>query len=396
MSYKKVYNQKAYNQKIYKRILAFPPHSVFLFGVRGSGKTSLLKKIFPKAFYIDLLDGSIYQSYLTNMALFYDELSLLKKGSLVVVDEIQKLPSLLNEVHRLIESRSLRFILTGSSARKIRARGVNLLAGRAGWLTLHPFTPEELGKDFDLNKALQFGMLPLVFSSKAPDFALKAYTQLYLKEEIKEEALVRNLPGFARFLHIAGLYHGQCVNMSGIARESEISRDAVRGFFSILEDSLLGFFLPAYSSKIRLREQKHPKFYFIDPGLARVLKGDSGPIGQEEKGALFEGLVAQILRAYGDYRQVFDSFFYWSPSNAKKTKVDFLLKRGSRELIAIEAKARPKVFSDDLKGLKAIADMPHIKRRILVYMGNRSRKTEEGIEIWSFSHWCEVLKKGLL
>ena len=383
-------------KKIYKRVLSFPPHSVFLFGVRGSGKTSLLKKRFPKAFYIDLLDGSRYQSYLTNITLFYNELRTLKRGSLVIVDEIQKLPHLLNEVQRLIETFSLRFILTGSSARRIRARGVNLLAGRAGWLTLHPFIPEELGKDFDLEKTLQFGMLPLILSSKAPDFALKAYTQLYLKEEIKEEALVRNLPGFARFLRIAGLYHGQYVNMSGIARESEISRDAVRGFFSILEDSLLGFFLPAYSSKIRLREQKHPKFYFIDPGLARALKGEAGPVTQEEKGALFEGLVAQILRAYGDYRSLYDSFFYWSPAGSKKTKVDFLLQRSSKELIAIEAKARSQVFSDDLRGLKAIADMPNIKRRIMVYMGSRPRKTADGIEIWPFSHLCAILKKGLL
>ncbi len=383
-------------KKIYKRALSFPPHNVFLFGVRGSGKTSLLKKVFPKAVYIDLLDGSLYQSYLTNITLFYNELRTLKRGSLVIVDEIQRLPSLLNEVHRLMESFSLRFILTGSSARKIRVRGVNLLAGRAGWLTLHPFIPEELGKDFDLDKALRVGLLPLILSSKAPDFALKAYTQLYLKEEVKEEALVRNLPGFARFLRVAGLYHGQYVNMSGIARESEVSRDTVRGFFSILEDSLLGFFLPAYSSKIRLREQKHPKFYFIDPGLARTLKGHSGPVTNEEKGALFEGLVAQILRANRDYHSLFDEMYYWSPSGAKKTEVDFLLQRGTKELIAIEVKSRAQVFSDDLRGLKAIADMPHIKRRIMVYMGDRPRKTEDGIEIWPFAHWCSILKKGLL
>ncbi len=369
-------------------------HNCFLFGVRGSGKTALLQKKFPSAHYIDLLDSSIYQSYLTHTELFYEELSDFKRGDLVIVDEIQKLPHLLNEVHRLIESRSLRFILTGSSARKMRSKGVNLLAGRAGWLTLHPFVPEELENDFDLKTALRFGLLPIVYSSVDRAFALKAYTQVYLKEEIKAEALVRNLPAFARFLTVAGLYHGQIVNMSAIARESEISRDSVRGFFSILEDTLLGFFVPAYSGKIRLREKKHPKFYFIDPGLARALKNNTGEVSTEEKGALFEGLVAQLLRAYGDYRGLYDSLFYWSPAGAGTTEVDFLLQRGSRELIAIEAKSSNRVFSESYKGLRAVSKLPLVKRKILVYTGPRKRKTPDGIEIWPFSYFCTALKKG--
>ena len=384
------------HKKLYDRMIAFPKsHSFFLFGVRGSGKTSLLKKKFPKAYYIDLLNEKTYQNYLANTGQFYQEASSQAKGSLIIIDEIQRMPWLLNEVHRLIESSSHRFILTGSSARKIRAKGVNLLAGRAGWLNLHPFVPKELGNSFDLQKALKFGLLPVIWSSPDKAFALKAYAQMYLKEEIKAEALVRNLPGFARFLNVASLFHGQVVNMSSIARESAISRDSVRGFFSILEDTLLGFFLPAYSGKIRLREKKHPKFYFIDPGLALALKNPSKLLAKNpDKAMLFEGLVAQILRAYKDYKNLFDEFYYWSPANSIKTEVDFILQRGQKELIAIEVKFKDQVFSNDLKGLKAIADLSSVKRRILIFLGDTKRKTKEGVEIWPFSDFCQALEKN--
>lgn len=385
-----------YKKKTYKRILSFPKANFFLFGVRGSGKTSLLKQKFPKAHYIDLLSEEVYQSYLANVKLFYQQINATKK-SLVIVDEIQRMPNLLNEVHRLIESpSSKRFILTGSSARKIRAGGVNLLAGRAGWLNLYPFTPEELGPDFNLDTALCSGLLPVVWSSSDRSFALKAYTQVYLKEEVKAEGLTRNLQGFSRFLQVAGLYHAQTVNMSAIARESEISRDSVKNFFSILEDTLLGFFLPAYSTKIRLREQKHPKFYFIDPGIARSLKQNFGQVSFEEKGFLFEGLIAQLLRTYKDYKSLYDSLFYWSPAEARKTEVDFILKRGSKELIAIEVKSSSHVSASDYKGLQAIGCLKQVKRRIVVYTGEYNRKTEDGIEIWPFPYFCKMLQKGMI
>lgn len=384
-------------KKIYKRILICPKANFFLFGVRGSGKTSLLKQKFPKALYIDLLNESIYQSYLANVKLFYQRVEAFK-GRLVIIDEIQRMPNLLNEIHRLIElsSSPKRFILTGSSARKIRAKGVNLLAGRAGWINMHPFTPEELGKDFNLDTALKVGLLPVVWSSSDRSFALKAYTQMYLKEEIKAEGLTRNLPGFARFLPVAGLYHAQIINMNAIARESQISRDSVRGFFSILEDTLLGFFLPAYSAKIRLREQKHPKFYLIDPGIARSLKQNFGSVSKEEQGSLFEGLIAQLLRAYKDYRNLCDSISYWAPAEARKTEVDFILERGKKELIAVEVKSSSHVSSSDYKGLKAIACLKQVRRRIVVYAGDDNRKTEDGIEIWPFHYFCKMLKQGSL
>ena len=372
--------------------------NLFLFGARGSGKTQLLKRRFPdppvgKALHIDLLDQSLYQSYRADIKLFYERVNAFKKNGLVIVDEIQEMPELLNEVHRLIESSDRRFILTGSSARKIKARGVNLLGGRASEITLHPFVPEELGEDFNLNLALRYGLLPIVWASDDQSGKLKAYTEFYLKEEIKAEALVRDLPGFARFLKIAGLCHGQVINFSNIGREAQIQRHEAREYFSILEDTKLGFFLPAYCPKLRIREQKSPKFYLIDPGLARAFKGDFGPVSTEEKGFLFEGLTAQILRAYRDYRELYEGIYYWS-SLESKTEVDFLLKKGE-DLTAVELKAKERVSAQDYKGLRAMANLPSVKRRIVVYMGDHIGKTEDGIEILPFEEFCRNLQEGL-
>ena len=313
------------------------------------------------------------------------------------MDEIQRMPELLNEVHRLIEDHSAarQFILTGSSNRKLRKAGVNLLAGRAGRLVLHPFVPEELGRDFDLEQALEKGLVPVIWSHHNKSFALKAYVEQYLIEEIKAEALVKDLSGFTRFLEISGIFHGQAVNMNAVARDAEISRKSVQEFFSILEDTMLGFFVPAYYPRLKVREKKHKKFYLADPGIARTVKNNRGPVSFEEKGPLFEGLVAQILRAYQNYTDLYDKMFYWSPSHAKNTEVDFLLQKG-KHLIAIEAKAKPQVSSQDYKGLKAIKDLPNVKKRIAVYMGDTKRKTQEGIDIWPFDKFCKILSEKKL
>ncbi len=381
---------------IYKnRIIDIPKNkNLFLFGVRGSGKTKLLKRLFPSALYIDLLDRSLYQSYLSDISLFYKKVQASSDSGLVIVDEIQKMPELLDEVHRLIESSRRQFILTGSSARKIKkAKGVNLLGGRAGKMLLHPFVPEELGEDFNLHQALRYGLLPIVWSSPDRSDKLKDYAETYLKEEIKAEALVRDLPAFARFLEVAGLYHGQVINMENVKRESQIPKNSVREFFSILEDTMLGFFLPAYYPKLRLKEQKKPKFYLIDPGLSRALKKNYGSVSVEEKGFLFEGLIAQILRAYGDYHNLYEDIYYWSSLEAKKTEVDFLLKRGE-ELIAIEVKAKEQVSKRDYQGLQAIKELSAVKKRVVVYLGKAIFKTKEGIDIWPFDFFCQNLKEN--
>ncbi len=379
---------------MYNRMFKPPQSSYFLLGPRGTGKSLFLREKYRGSTYVNLLDENLYQSYLADVGLFYQQLVGLNRGETVVVDEIQRLPHLLNEVHRLIEENGLRFVLSGSSARKLRRSGVNLLAGRALNCYMHPFTPEELGDDFSLDEALKRGTIPLCFSSPHPTATLKAYTQTYLKEEIQNEAIVRNLPGFARFLPVAALYHGQVLNVASAARDAEVSRTTIEGYFGILEDTLIGFKWPAYESGIRVREKKKPKFYFVDPGLVRALKRSSGEVSPEERGHLFEGFIAQILRAYRDYRDLYDEHFYWAPAEANKTEVDFLLTRG-KNLIAIECKSSQRVSKTDLMGLNAVKEMNSVKRRILVFLGERKR-TVDGIEILPLRDFLALLEQGRL
>ena len=348
------------------RILKAPQQSFFLMGPRGSGKSTWLRATFPDRHVIDLLAEETYQRLLASPGLFADELRALKADRWVIVDEVQRLPSLLNEVHRFIEEKRLRFVLCGSSARKLKRANVNLLAGRALHRSMHPFVPEELGADFDLNEALRFGLLPIVWDSSAKDDTLAAYARLYFKEEIQAEALVRNLPGFARFLPLAALFHGQTVNVTNIAREAGVARTTVAGYLDILEEKLLCFRLPVYEAKLRVRERKLPKWYWCDPGIVRAMKRTSGGVAPEERGALFEGMVAQLLRAYKDYRVLYDDLYYWATSGSSTTEVDFLLVRGS-ELIAVEAKSGKTFAEAWCKGLRAVAQLKGLRRRIIVY-----------------------------
>jgi len=375
----------------YSRLLAPPAKSFFLFGPRGTGKTTLVRELWPEAARVDLLDEALYQSYLANIGLFHDELVRLPRGARVVVDEIQRLPQLLNEVHRLVEERRLCFVLLGSSARKLRQAGVNLLAGRALQRQLHPFVPAELGADFDLRQTLEVGTLPIVWDSDEQQETLRAYVQTYLKEEIQAEALVRNLPGFVRFMPVAALFHGQVVNTASIARDAEVARTTVEGFFSILEETLLGFWLPAFETKLRVRERKKPKFYFVDPGLVRAIKHQTGTVSPEERGHLFEGWLVQLLRAHNDYHGLYDEAAYWAPAEARQVEVDLVLSRG-RERIAIEIKGKPTLAGRDLAGLKAIADLPGLKRRIAVYTGPRQQQ-RDGIEVWPVATLLEQLER---
>jgi predicted AAA+ superfamily ATPase len=362
------------------RIIAPPEGSFFLFGPRGAGKSTWLREVFPQAHRIDLLSEALYQSYLVDIGAFARELQGLARGSLVVVDEVQRLPALLNEVHRHIEDRGLRFVLCGSSARKLKTAGTNLLAGRAVRRHLHPFVPEELGRAFDLDTALRYGTLPVVWSAPDRGETLAAYAQLYLKEEVQAEALVRSLPGFARFLPVAALFHGEVVNVAGIARDAGAARTTVGGYLDILEDTLLAFRLPAFEARLRVRERRHPKLYWADPGLPRAMKRQLGPPGAEERGHLFEGWVASLLRAYRDYRGLFEDWGYWAPGKGSSLEVDFVLRRGG-DIVAVEARAGQKVFEADLRGLRVIAELPGVRRRLVVCRGERRQRTADGIEI---------------
>jgi len=372
------------------RIYRLPHDSFFLFGLRGVGKSTWIGERLPDAHRFDLLDEGLYQRLLADPAQFAGELRRLEPGSWVVVDEIQRLPGLLNEVHRFIEEGGLRFALLGSSARKLRAAGVNLLGGRALWREMFPLTPEELGEDFDLDRALEVGGLPLVLASEQPHETLRAYVQLYLREEVKGEALVRNLAGFARFLPVAGLFHGQLLNVAGVARDAGVARTTVEGYLEVLEDTLLARRLPAYEARLRVRERKHPKLYWMDPGVARAAKGVHGAVVPEESGALLEGWVHGLLCAYMAERELGEALAYWAPTGSKRLEVDFVLRRGN-ELCALEVKASRRVHPADLAGMRAIGELPGLVRRVLIHRGERPTRMEDGIDAWPVETFLEAL-----
>jgi predicted AAA+ superfamily ATPase len=378
-----------------RRRLVAPAQSFFLFGPRGAGKSTWVREELPEAHRIDLLDEARFQAYLARPGLFADEVRALPRGAVVCVDEVQRIPPLLNEVHRFIEERRLRFVLCGSSARKLKQHGTNLLAGRAVRRALHPFVPAELGRDFDLDSALRFGTLPVIWGSAGRKDALLAYAQMYLREEIQAEALVRNLPGFARFLPVAALFHAQVLNTTSLARDAGVARTTVTGYLEVLEDTLLAFRLPAYEGKLRVREKKHPKLYWVDAGIVRGIRRQLGAPSPEERGALFAGWVANLLRIHADYDELFDDWYYWAPAEAARTEVDFLLRR-ERDWLAIEAKAGTRVGPDELRGLRAIRDLPRLVRRILVYGGTRRLRTEEGIDVWPATELAEAIAAASL
>ncbi len=377
------------------RIFDAPRKSFFLMGPRGVGKSTYLRLAFPDAHVVNLLAEDTYQRLLANPGLLAAELRAVPGDRWVILDEVQRLPALLNEVHRFIEERRLRFVLCGSSARKLRRAGVNLLAGRALNRAMHPFTPEELGEQFVLHDALQHGLLPIVWDSEDRAETLVAYTQMYLKEEIQAEALVRNLPGFARFLPVAALFHGQTFNVTNIAREAQVARTTVTGYLEILEETLLGFQLAAYETRLRVRERRLPKWYWCDPGLVRAMKKVTTPPAPEEGGALFEGLVAQLIRAYTDYRDLCDEFYYWSTAAQTRTEVDFLLTRAG-EFVAVEVKSGGTFAESWCKGLRALAALPGLRRRLVVYPEGPELRTADGIEILPFSRFSNLLAADAL
>ncbi len=373
------------------RLLDAPRQSFFLLGPRGSGKSTWVRHELAGAHRIDLLDQAVYHAYLARPGQFADELRAVRPGTTVVVDEVQRVPALLNEVHRFIEERRMRFVLCGSSARKLKQHGTNLLAGRALRRQLHPFVPAELGKAFDLDAALAHGTLPLIWQAPSPWEALVAYVQLYLREEIQAEALVRNLPGFVRFLPIAALFHGQTLSVASLARDAEVSRTTVAGYLEILEDTLLAFRLAAWEGRLRVRERRHPKLFWVDAGLVRAMRRQRDTPAPEEQGPLFEGWIANLLRIHNDYGGgLFDEWYYWAPGEAARTEVDFLLRRG-RDWIAIEAKSTTRAEADQLRGLRAIDGLAGLRRRILAYRGARRMATADGIEVWPVDHLLAVL-----
>ncbi len=377
---------------VYSRITRPPARSFFLFGVRGVGKSWWARVTLPDAPRFDLLDEALFHDLLADTSLFRDLVSTAAPGDWVVIDEVQRIPALLNEVHRQIEERGLRFALLGSSARKLKTAGTNLLAGRAVRKAMYPLVPRELGRDFNLDEVLMYGSLPVVWTADNRREVLESYTQLYLREEIRAEAAVRNLPGFVRFLPIAALLHGQALNVAGIARDAGVARTTVAGYLDILEDTLLTWRLPAFEARLRVRERRRPKLYWVDPGVVRAVKRQLGPVSAEERGALFEGWILGLLRAHAEEQPIFDSIHYWAPAESS-TEVDFLLRRDG-EYLAVEAKAARRYNTALLRGLRAIEDLPGLVRRVLVHDGRRAFRTEDGIDVWPVKRFLEALRSG--
>lgn len=374
-------------KSLYPRQIVLPTESFFLFGARGTGKTSLLDDRLKPALEIELLSQEAYLKYGQDPALLRRQLETLKPGQWVWIDEVQRLPELLNEVHWGIEKKRLRFALSGSSARKLRKAGVNLLAGRALSRTLFPLTPQELSKDFNLEKVLQFGSIPLIITSSDPKDRLKAYVHAYLKEEIQAEAYVKDIPYFARFLKVASLLHGRTLSLSSVARDVGVKRPTIENYFSVLEDTLLAYRLPPLESGLRVKERRHPKFYWVDPGLVNALREDWGPPSPEERGALFEGLICMLLRAAQSYRGAIDEIHYWSSG---PLEVDFVIKKDSR-YTAIEVKSGSRHRNEDCAGLRAISGLKKLDRRVIIYPKIDKQRTADGIEILSYLEFFETL-----
>ena len=349
------------------RFFRAPEQSFFLFGPRGTGKSSWIQHNFTDALVVDLLRPEVYRE----MSARPERLAQLVHGNRdrnpVVIDEVQRVPELLNVVHDLIESRSgHRFVLTGSSSRKLRRGGVNLLAGRALNRSLHPFMAAEL-PTFDLGSALVEGMLPVVLAAPQPTEVLDAYATLYLEEEVRLEGWARNVGNFARFLEVVSFSHAAVLNISNVARECQIERKTVAGYIEVLEDLLLSFRRPVFTRRARRQTSTHPKFYLFDAGVYRSLR-PKGPLDRAEEidGSAFEGLVAQHLRAWIAYSGKECDLFYWRTRSG--VEVDFVI-YGEDGFWAVEVKNTAKIRSQDLRPLKSFcSDYPECEP-ILVYRG---------------------------
>lgn len=365
---------------MYKRLLKKPlegNHSFFLFGPRGTGKTSWLKAQIPNGLYIDLLNQETFFFLLTNPHKIEE---MIPKGfkDWIIVDEVQKIPDLLNEVHRMIESYRYKFILTGSSARTLKRKGTNLLAGRALYYKMFPLTTLELGSDFHLEKSLKIGHLPTVYAQnvKAEDY-LNAYIHVYLREEVMQEGLTRNAGAFARFLQTASFSQGSILNITEIAREASIERKTVEDYFQITEDLLLATRVPVFTKRAKRKTVAHSKFYFFDVGVYRTLR-PMGPFDspEEAEGPALESLVFQELQAINSYFELGYTLYFWK--TVDRLEVDFIL-YGPKGLIGIEVKRSKKINADDLKALKAFqADYPTAK--LYLFYGGSQRLYLDKIE----------------
>ncbi len=353
-------------------MMSLPKSSVLLFGPRGTGKSTWLRQNFPDATTYDFLDSREALRLERNPRVLFDELQTKPQGSWVVLDEVQKVPALMDEVHRLIETRGLKFILCGSSARKLKRAGSNLLAGRALVTRMYPLTSGEMGADFNVEHAMTRGTLPMTVTGEDPEGYLSAYAATYLKEEIRAEALTRNVGAFSRCLEVAARQNGQITNISNIAREAAVGRTTVQNYFEILVDTLIGNWLTAWKLKRSTQQVTHPKFYLFDTGVVRALSGRLPyPPAPEETGPLLETLILGEMRAYLAYRKLGYELHFWK--NHDGTEVDLVCET-RRGFVAVEIKAArewQRRFNRGLHTLRA-ALAPAGLKAYGVFQGERS------------------------
>lgn len=373
----------------YKRILQLnqllTKKSFFLFGPRATGKSYLIDQQLKNALLIDLLNGQTFLRLNANPNELENMVSIAHpESSIIVIDEIQKSPQLLDEVHRLIERKKYRFLLTGSSARKLKTGAVNLLAGRAWQANLFPLVYAEIS-NFSLDHYLRYGGLPTVVNSKYPDEELKAYVKTYLYEEIRAEGIVRKLPLFSRFIQVAALSNSELINFSNISSDSSVAASTVREYYSILEDTLIGFLVKPWLHSKKRKAIATSKFYFFDIGLVHTLCGTKTlDRNSDLYGQSFEHWVGLELRAYLSYRRKDDDLCFWRSVNGQE--VDFVI----GDSLAIEVKASKKISSRELKGLKALQEENKIKRFMCISHDPIKQKIN-GIDCWYWKDFMESL-----
>ncbi|MEI8272398.1 MAG: DUF4143 domain-containing protein [Paludibacter sp.] len=362
--------------------------SVFLWGARQVGKTTLLENQYPKARYYDLLQSAEFERLFRRPSLLSEELETASEGELVIIDEIQKVPQLLDEVHRLIQKKGLRFILSGSSPRKLKRIGVNLLGGRALKKTLFPLVSAEI-PDFDLLKAVNNGMIPRHYAVNNPWDRFRAYIGVYLNEEIREEAISRKLNSFSRFLEVAAFSNTEMVVYKNIAQDCGIDHRTVKEYFEILQDTLIGYLIPGFSATKKRRAISAPKFYYFDVGVANYLCNRKNiEQGTDAFGHAFEHLIIQELIAYLNYNNSDEALTYWRTSSGYE--VDAIIGHGR---IAIEIKSSNEVNSRHLKGLKAFLEDFSEARAVVVSM-DKSKRILNGIEIFPANEFLKALWNG--
>ena len=377
-------NGPPYVQRILDLPALMEKKSHFLFGPRQTGKTSLIRHTLKGVKVYDLLDTSIYLTLSQSPGRIGQELTA--EDRIVVIDEIQRLPILLNEVHRLIEKHGIRFLLTGSSARKLRRGGVNLLGGRARTKYLHPFTYKELGAKFDLRRAIERGLLPSIYFSDNPRADLQAYAGSYLQEEIIAEGTTRNLPAFSRFLKVAALCNSQIVNFTNVSNDAQVARTTVYEYFEILKDTMILYELPAWRKSKKRKPLASSKYYFFDVGVVSGLQGRKFRPGTPEFGEAFETYLMHELISYSDYVSE-ESLSYWRSTSG--FEVDFLI----GDHTAVEVKAKENVSATDLKPLRALSEEKKLKRYLCISLEPRKRRFED-IMVLPYKDFLEALWNG--